>query len=79
MDTNVDQVRPFDFLTRNRDDVVSSVSTKAMFYAITGSGGNLVWYSPETFRHFNENVKAQYPGQLSQLNNLFIAYLIQQP
>jgi hypothetical protein len=50
-----------------------------MFYAITGSGGNLVWYSPETFRHFNENVKAQYPGQLSQLNNLFIAYLIQQP
>jgi len=79
MDTNVDQVRPFDFLTRNRDDVVSSVSTKAMFYAITGSGGNLVWYSPETFHHFNENVKAQYPGQLGALGNLFVSYLIQLP
>ena len=75
----MDLVTPFDFDLRWRNDLAQSVSTKAMFYAITGSGGSLQWYSPETWQHFNDNVKAQYPAQLGALGNLFVSYLIQLP
>lgn len=78
-DLNADEVQPFDFTPRWRFDLVQQVSPKSMFYSITGSGGNLQWYSPETYLHFADNVKIQYPAQLTNLNNLFIAYLIQNP
>jgi hypothetical protein len=78
-DNNVDEIQPFDFITRWRDDLVQQVIPKSMFYSITGSGGNLQWYSPETYLHFADNVKIQFPAQLTNLNNLFIAYLIQNP
>ncbi len=80
-DLNVDLVKPTNFPDRNKNDLVNSISTKGMFYAIAGSGGNVnnVWASPETFLHFADNIKSQYPGQLINLNDLFIAYLIQLP
>jgi hypothetical protein len=79
LDNNEDEVRPVDFLSRYRFDQVSSVTVKAQFYSITGSGGNLQWYSPETYLNFADNLKSQFPLQLTNLNNLFIAYLIQAP
>jgi hypothetical protein len=79
LDSNQDEVRPVNFTSRWKLDLVQQVTNKAMFYAITGSGGTLQWYSPETYLHFADNVKSQYPAQLSNLNNLFIAYLIQNP
>ena len=78
-DSNIDEVQPFNLPIRWRDDLVQNVTSKAMFYSITGSGGNLQWFSPETYLHFADNVKSQYPAQLTNLNNSFIAYLIQNP
>lgn len=38
-----------------------------------------VWSSPERWSHFADIIKYQYPAQLTALNNLFVAYLIQEP
>lgn len=49
---------------------------------------NIVWgitkplpvcYSTERWSHFFDVIKYQYPAQLSGLNDLFVAYLIQEP
>lgn len=79
IDTNQDVIQPENLFNLNRTDLVSGHSIKSMFNSIIGQGGALTWNSPERWAHFADNTKSQYPGQILQLNNIFIAYLIQQP
>jgi hypothetical protein len=79
IDLEVDRIRPEQLAQRERDDLVSNISMKQMFYSFTGSGssgGLLQWGSPQEWIHFADNTAAQAASQSASLNNLFIAYLI---
>ena len=79
VDSNEDIITPELFLLRNRSDLVFGNSIKSMFNSITAQAGNIQWQSPERWAHFADNTKSQYPGQIIALNDIFIAYLIQEP
>jgi hypothetical protein len=60
-------------------DMVSGRIIKSMFYSITGTGPAISYLLPQTYEHFATNSKGFYPLQIPQLNDLFIAYLMQAP
>jgi hypothetical protein len=76
--TPLENVIPFGFPSLERDDLINNVSRPVMFRAITGWGtsGSVTWTSPQTWAHFNDNVKASYPAQLANLTDLNTAYLL---